>query len=51
MRADRQEKGRKEGCIRMWTTRTRREERIYMLQCIAFGTACMAVLLGMMIFL
>jgi len=35
----------------MWMTRSRREERIYTLQCIGIGTACMAFLMGMMILL
>ncbi len=35
----------------MWITRTKREERICTLQCIALGAACMALLIGMMIWI
>ncbi len=35
----------------MWTTRSRKEEKSFCLQCIAFGTACMALLTAMTVWL
>ena len=35
----------------MWISMSRKEERICTLKCIAFGTACMALLLGMMVWM
>lgn len=35
----------------MWITRDKKEERLNYVKCMAFGSACIALLMGMMILL